>query len=53
MYALEIFDAVGVLLGEIPMRHFVDEICIKDDWLFLLDKMRGVKYYQYKIVENK
>lgn len=52
MYALEIFDANGVLLGEIPLSHFVDEIYIKNDSLFLLDKMRGVKYYQYQIVEN-
>jgi sugar lactone lactonase YvrE len=52
MYALEIFDADGVLLGEIPLTHFVDEIYIKNDHLFLLDQMRGVKYYQYKIIEN-
>jgi len=51
MYALEIFDTDGVLLGEIPLSHFVDEIYIKNDSLFLLDKMRGVKYYQYKIVD--
>jgi sugar lactone lactonase YvrE len=52
MYALEIFDADGVLLGEIPVNHFVDEIYIKNDSLILLDQMRGVKYYQYKIVED-
>lgn len=52
MYTLEIFDADGVLLGEIPLSHFVDEIYIKNGSLFLLDKMRGVKYYQYQIVEN-
>jgi sugar lactone lactonase YvrE len=52
MYALEIFDADGVLLGEIPLNHFVDVIYIKNGNLFLLDQMRGVKYYQYKIVEN-
>lgn len=51
MYALEIFDADGVLLGEIPLSHFVDEIYIDNDILFLLDKMRGVKYYQYQIVD--
>jgi len=51
MYALEIFDADGLMLGEIPLDHFVDEIYIDDDILFLLDKMRGVKYYQYRIVE--
>ena len=49
MYALEIFDADGVLLGEIPLDIFVDEIYIMNDNLFLLDQMRGVKYYQYKI----
>lgn len=52
MYSLEIFDADGVLLGEIPLSHFVDEIYIKNDCLFLLDKMRGVKYYQYKITHR-
>jgi len=52
MYALEIFDADGALLGEIPLDIFVDEIYIANDHLFLLDQMRGVKYYQYKIVEN-
>ena len=52
MYALEIFDENGVLLGEIQLSHFVNEIYIKNDSLFLLDQMRGVKYYQYKIVEN-
>lgn len=53
MYALEIFDAEGAMLGEIPLDYFVDKIYIKNDSLFLLDQMRGVKYYQYQIVENK
>lgn len=52
MYILEIFDADGVLLGTISLNHFVDDIYIKNDSLFLLDKMRGVKYYQYQIVGN-
>ena len=52
MYALEIFDPDGVLLGEIPLNRFADEIYIHNDSLFLLDQMRGVKYYQYKIIEN-
>jgi hypothetical protein len=52
MYALEIFDKDGVLLGEIPLNIFADEIYIYNDSLFLLDQMRGVKYYQYKIIEN-
>ncbi len=52
MYILEIFDADGVLLGSISLNHFVDDIHIKNDSLFLLDKMRGVKYYQYRILKN-
>lgn len=52
MYALEIFDADGVLLGEISLNQFVDEIYIKNDSLFLLDKMRSVKYYQYKVTHR-
>ncbi len=52
MYALEIFDRDGVLLGEIPLSQFVDKITIQNDSLFLLDQMRGVKYYQYRIIEK-
>ena len=53
MYKLEIFDRDGILLGEIPLGHFVDEIYIEKDRLFLLDQMRGVKYFEYRIAENE
>ncbi len=53
MYKLEIFNSDGILLGEIPLAHFVDEIYIENDRLFLLDQMRGVKYFEYQIVEKK
>jgi hypothetical protein len=53
MYILEIFDGDGVLLGNIPLNHFADDIYIKNDSLFLLDQMRGVKYYQYRIMEEE
>jgi len=52
MYKLEIFSPDGVLLGVIPLNHFVDSIRIIGDNLFLLDRDRGVKYYQYKIIEK-
>jgi len=52
MYQLEIFAPDGVLLGKIPLSHFVDDIRIKKDRLFLLDKMRGAQYYEYKIIEK-
>jgi hypothetical protein len=52
MYKLEVFKPDGVLLGEIPLTHFVDMIWIHKDRLFLLDSDRGVKFYEYKIIEN-
>lgn len=51
-YKLEVYDPVGVLLGEIPVDYFVDEIFIYGDRLFLLDKMRGTKFYEYRISEQ-
>jgi hypothetical protein len=51
-FKLEIFDADGVLLGEIPITHFTDVIRIFGDRLFLIDRERGVTVYQYRIVEK-
>jgi sugar lactone lactonase YvrE len=51
-FKLEVFDTDGTLLGEIPLTHFVDGIRISGDSLFLLDQVRGVTFYQYKIVEK-
>lgn len=52
MYKLEVFDADGVLLGEIPLTHFVDAIYIWKDRLFLLDRDRGARFYEYQIIEK-
>jgi hypothetical protein len=52
IFKLEIFAPDGVLLGEIPVDHFVDGIRIIRNHLFILDRDRGVKYYQYKIIEK-
>jgi len=51
-YKLEVFDLSGILLGEIPISHFADDIRILGDYLFLLDRERGVKYYEYQIIEK-
>ena len=51
-YKLEIFDADGILLGGIRLTHFVDAIRIIGDNLFLLDQVRGVTFYHYKIIEK-
>ncbi len=53
MYKLEVFAPDGVLLGAIPLTHFVDGIWIHKDRLFLLDRDRGVQFYEYRIRENK
>lgn len=52
MFKLEVFAPDGVQLGEIPVTHFVDMIYIHQDRLFLLDRDRGDKFYEYKIVEK-
>ena len=52
MYKLEVFSPDGVLLGSIPLTHFVDMIYIHKDHLFLLDRDRGVKFYEYRINER-
>ncbi len=52
MYKLEVFGPDGVLLGEIPVTHFVDMIYIHKDRLFLLDRDRGVQFYEYRIKES-
>ncbi len=52
MYLLELFDPDGILLGKIQLKHFVDDIKIQKDRLYLLDKRRGMQYYEYKIIEN-
>jgi sugar lactone lactonase YvrE len=52
MYKLEVFGPDGVLLGAIPVTHFVDGIWIHQDRLFLLDRDRGVQFYEYRISEK-
>jgi sugar lactone lactonase YvrE len=52
MYKLEIFSPEGILLGEIPLTQFVDDMFIWKDRLFLLDRERGCKFYEYRITER-
>jgi sugar lactone lactonase YvrE len=48
-YKLEVFDADGALLGSLPLDFFVDGIFIFGDRLFLLDKLRGAQFREYRI----
>jgi len=52
MYQLEAYDTDGVLLGSIQLDKFADAIYIYQDMIYLLDQMRGMQYYVYKIIEN-
>ncbi len=51
-YQIEIYSPEGILIQRIPLDHFVNKIQILKDRVFLLDKERGTKYYEYKIIEN-
>jgi DNA-binding beta-propeller fold protein YncE len=52
IYKLEVFDADGILLGEIPLTHFADRIIIHKDNLFIMDQAHASTFYQYRIVEK-
>jgi hypothetical protein len=52
MYQLEVYAPDGILLGKLSLNQFVDDVRIINNRLFLLDRMRGMQYYEYKIVEN-
>jgi sugar lactone lactonase YvrE len=49
-YKLEVYGPDGALLGSIPVKTFVDAIFIRGDRLFLLDKVRGVQFHEFKII---
>jgi len=51
-YEIEIFDPEGVLLGKIPVDHFVDGIWIVKNKVYLLDKNRGMQFFEYSIIEK-
>jgi len=52
MYRLEVYDADGVLLTAFPINHFADSIRIQDDRIFIMDRMRGAQFYEYRIIEK-
>lgn len=51
-FRLEVFSPEGVLLGKVQLEHFVDDIIINGDRIYMLDKMRGSQYYEYQIIEK-
>ena len=51
-YEIEIYDPEGALLGKIPVDHFVDGIWIVGKKVYLLDRNRGMQFFEYNIIEN-
>jgi TonB family protein len=51
IHKLEVFDADGVLLGEIPLNHLAHGIRIFGETLFVWERNNAM-FYQYKIVEK-
>jgi len=51
-YELEVYAPDGILLGKIPVQHFVDDIHIHQDRVYLLDRMRGMQFRSYRIVDK-
>ena len=52
MYQIEIYDPEGILLGIVQIDKFADDIYIAKDRVYIQDRMRGMQYYVYKIIEN-
>ncbi|MFC2160603.1 NHL repeat-containing protein [Acidobacteriota bacterium] len=52
VFKLEIYSPDGILLGKIQLGHFVDDLLINGDKIYMLDKMRGSQYYEYRIIEK-
>jgi hypothetical protein len=52
MFRLEVYDPAGVLLGALPVKHFVDDIFINGDKIYLLDRMRGMQFFEYQILDK-
>lgn len=51
-FRMEVYSPEGVLLGKVQLGHFVDDIIINGDKIYMLDKMRGSQYYEYRIIEK-
>jgi hypothetical protein len=52
VYRLEVYDPDGVLLTAFPITHFADSMRIYKDRIFILDRMRGAQFYEYRILDN-
>lgn len=48
-YKLEVFGPDGALLGSLRLDSFVDGVFIFGDRLFLLDKLRGTQFKEFRI----
>ncbi len=49
MYKLELYNNQGILLSEVRLNHYCDDINIFGDRLLIIDSIRGMCVYEYKI----
>ncbi len=51
--SLELFNNDGILLKIFPLKHWIDGFSIIDDKIYILDKLRGMRYHIYDIKIDK
>lgn len=49
MYSLEVYDSNGKMINTIKLDHFCDRMKIIDDKIYIVDSLREMKFYIYKI----
>lgn len=50
---LELYNGKGILLTQFPLDRFADRIEIIDNYIFILDQIRGAQYSVYEIIEKQ
>lgn len=52
LFGFDVFNDEGILLMQIPIHRYCDAVRIIDDRLFIVDRLRNMAVYEYKIVEK-
>lgn len=52
IFVIEIFSTEGILLQKIKLDIFVNDMKIIGDHVYIVDSRRGMKYYEYRIIEK-
>ncbi len=52
MYRLDVLDNKGNFLESFPLKHFCDDLRIIDDKIYILDQLKTMRFYIYRMTEN-